>query len=329
MVRETPLRVAFGLAFVLFVPGYAFVAALFPEAGSSPKSDDEGRSVDSSGITGIERVALSFGLSIAVVPLIGLVLNFTPWGLRLVPILVSVGGFTAIATVTAAVRRRSVPPEDRFAVPYREWWETMRAELFQPATRTDAVLNVALVCALLLATSSVAYAVAAPNQGAAFSEFYLLTENDEGDRVANDYPTEFVAGQPQSLVVGIGNHEHEPTQYTVIAQLQRVERTQTANGSGNGTNTTISVQERQRLDTFHTQLAANETWHHKHQVSPEMTGEDLRLVYLLYTGTPPATPTEDNAYRSTHLWITVNGSATGTGTGSEVADVGETEALAG
>jgi len=29
---------------------------------------------------GIERVALSFGLSIAIVPLIGLVLNFTPWG---------------------------------------------------------------------------------------------------------------------------------------------------------------------------------------------------------------------------------------------------------
>jgi len=32
------------------------------------------------GIDGIERVALSFGLSIAIVPLIGLVLNFTPWG---------------------------------------------------------------------------------------------------------------------------------------------------------------------------------------------------------------------------------------------------------
>jgi len=30
VIRETPLRVPLGLAFVLFVPGYAFIAALFP-----------------------------------------------------------------------------------------------------------------------------------------------------------------------------------------------------------------------------------------------------------------------------------------------------------
>ena len=36
VVRETPLRVVFGLPLVLFVPGYAFVAALFPEAGEPP-----------------------------------------------------------------------------------------------------------------------------------------------------------------------------------------------------------------------------------------------------------------------------------------------------
>jgi len=54
------LRIALGLVFVLFSPGYTLIAALFPR-----KSD----------IGGIERVALSFGLSIAVVPLIGLALR--------------------------------------------------------------------------------------------------------------------------------------------------------------------------------------------------------------------------------------------------------------
>jgi len=29
VVRETPLRVVFGLPFVLFLPGYTFMAALF------------------------------------------------------------------------------------------------------------------------------------------------------------------------------------------------------------------------------------------------------------------------------------------------------------
>lgn len=59
------LRVPIGLLMVLFVPGYVLIAALFP------KRED---------LDGIERIALSFGLSIAVVPLIGLGLNYTPWG---------------------------------------------------------------------------------------------------------------------------------------------------------------------------------------------------------------------------------------------------------
>ena len=36
VLNETPLRVIIGLVFVLFVPGYAFIAALFPEASSGP-----------------------------------------------------------------------------------------------------------------------------------------------------------------------------------------------------------------------------------------------------------------------------------------------------
>ncbi len=68
------LRVALGLPFILFFPGYVLIAALFS------RKDD---------LSGIERVALSFGLSIAVVPLIGLGLNYTPWGIRLAPVLVS------------------------------------------------------------------------------------------------------------------------------------------------------------------------------------------------------------------------------------------------
>ncbi|MBN1814156.1 MAG: DUF1616 domain-containing protein [Anaerolineae bacterium] len=47
-------RLFLGLLFVLFVPGYALQAVLFPRAAD---------------LDGPERLALSFGLSIAVVPL--------------------------------------------------------------------------------------------------------------------------------------------------------------------------------------------------------------------------------------------------------------------
>jgi uncharacterized membrane protein len=48
---------------------------------------------------------LSIGLSLALVPLIGLVLNFTPWGIRFAPIVASLGTFTTVALLAAAMRK--------------------------------------------------------------------------------------------------------------------------------------------------------------------------------------------------------------------------------
>ena len=95
------VRIPLGLLMVLFVPGYTLIAALFP------KMKD---------LDGIERVALSFGLSIAVVPLIGLGLNYTPWGIRLTPVVVSLALFTLAMAAAAHWRRLSLPSEDRLAL---------------------------------------------------------------------------------------------------------------------------------------------------------------------------------------------------------------------
>ena len=100
-LNETPVRVALGLLLVLFLPGYSLVAALFP------RRDD---------LDGIERIALSFGLSIAVVPLLGLGLNYTPLGIRLVPVLLGLSLFTVLLAVVAGVRRVWMPDAERFVV---------------------------------------------------------------------------------------------------------------------------------------------------------------------------------------------------------------------
>ncbi|MEM1828890.1 MAG: DUF1616 domain-containing protein, partial [Desulfurococcaceae archaeon] len=74
----------------LFIPGYSLVEALYPrEEDLSP----------------LERMALSIGLSLAVVPLIGLILNYTPWGIRLLPIITSTTIFTITILVIAAYRK--------------------------------------------------------------------------------------------------------------------------------------------------------------------------------------------------------------------------------
>jgi len=84
------LRWVLGSVFVLFIPGYVAVEALFPK----------GRDLDS-----IERFALSVGLSLALVPLVGLLLNYTPWGIRLAPIVISLVILTVGLAVIAFSRR--------------------------------------------------------------------------------------------------------------------------------------------------------------------------------------------------------------------------------
>ncbi|SEP10291.1 Uncharacterized membrane protein [Halorientalis persicus] len=299
VLNETPLRVVLGLPLVLFVPGYVFIAALFPEAGESPadsESDPAATDSESSGIDGIERVALSFGLSIAIVPLIGLVLNFTPWGIRLIPILTALNGFTLAATAVAARRRWAIPESERLAVPYRRWLAAGKAELFEPNGRADIALNVLLVVSVLLAFGSVAYAVSVPQQGESFTEFYLLTENEEDELIASEYPAEFTVGESQSITVGIENHEHETIDYTVVTLLQRTQRS-------NNSTTVVAERELSRVSTT---LSDNETWREKQEVTPTMTGDNLRLLYLLYKGTPPQNPSIESSHRNNYIWINVS-----------------------
>jgi len=92
----TYLRYVLGSLFVLFLPGYALIEALFPK-----KADLEG----------LERMALSIGLSLALVPLVGLALNYTPWGIRLDPIFASLALLTSALSFVAAIRKvRYVKP---------------------------------------------------------------------------------------------------------------------------------------------------------------------------------------------------------------------------
>lgn len=88
------LRVALGLPFLLFLPGYTLVATLFPRR---------------QGIDVLERIALSFGMSIAIVSLIGLILNFSNWGIRLEPVLYSVASFIFITSIIAWLRSQCPP----------------------------------------------------------------------------------------------------------------------------------------------------------------------------------------------------------------------------
>jgi len=100
----TYLRYILGSIFVLWLPGYAFIKALFPQ--NLPLAHALARSLDTSekSLDTIERIALSLGMSLALVPMVGLLLNYTPWGIRLEPIVLSLLAMTTIFATAAVIR---------------------------------------------------------------------------------------------------------------------------------------------------------------------------------------------------------------------------------
>ncbi|ASJ10297.1 hypothetical protein A3L12_02790 [Thermococcus sp. P6] len=186
-------RKVLGLAFVLFFPGYAFITALFPERKE---------------LDNIERLALSFGLSIAIVPLIGLALNYTPWGIRLTPILVSLTAFNILFSIAGIYRRASA---------VNPWipgisLERIKEELeWEKSSRLDKALTVVLIIAILSSIATLGYVITHPKPGEKFTEFYILGPGGK----AADYPTELFAGENGTVIIGIVNHEYRNVTYYV------------------------------------------------------------------------------------------------------------------
>ena len=282
-VNETFLRVVFGVPVILFIPGYALIAALFPAAKD---------------IDGIERIALSFGLSIAVVPLIGLALNYTPWGIRLDPIVICLTIFTLCMCLAAQYRRARVPPEERFSVPFGALRQSVAAEFFpKETTRLDRILSVVLLIAILAAVATTVYVIVVPKEGEKFTEFFILGT----DQKAADYPTRLVVGQNSSMYIGIGNHEYRNITYTVETYLVSMSFDEKTN--------TSSLQAMDRLGRFTVPVSHNQTRILPYGIVPLKTGYN-RIEFLLFNDTVPGDRVTgmdriNQSYRDLHLWVTV------------------------
>ncbi len=263
IVSETYVRMALGLGMVLFIPGYALVAALFP-----------GRK----DIDGLERVALSFGLSIAVTPLIGLALNFTPWGLRLDPIIVCLTALTVLCVAIARTRRLALKPEDRFEAGFDKTFKKLKAMVF-PADHShlDRVLTVILILSVIASIATLAYVATMPRQGEKFTEFYILGP----DGTADNFPSEMYVGEQAQVMAGIVNHEYRDVPYDLVVRL---------NDSGN-----ISQLHAERL-----LLRDNQTREKMLNITPDRPGRSMKLEFLLY-----ADGDLDAVYRELRLWINV------------------------
>ena len=190
------LRVVLGAPVVLFVPGYVLVAALFPRRGR---------------LSPVELAALSVGLSIALIPLLGLALQFTPYGLASESIVGVLALWAWGGCAAAWLRRRRLPAEDRAGLSLT----AARAWLRRPEATGDlAAAGVALV-AVVLALGFASWRLLQPTPVQPFTEFYIL---GPGGRI-DDYPTTLWVGETGEVIAGIVNREGDAQTYSVRALL--------------------------------------------------------------------------------------------------------------
>ncbi len=271
LAASGPLRVALGLLFILFLPGYALIAALFPS----------GKEID-----WIERVALSFGLSIAVVPLLGLLLNYT-WGIFEPTTVAAIFIFILLMCGAAYWRRMRLPVDERLAltvdlaIPDWEEYSTL-----------DKVLTIALVISIITAVSVLVYALTVPRVGERFTEFYILDESG----MAEDYPTSLNATENATVVIGVVNHEFANVSYTVRKDLVTIQWVY---------NTSAEKDEPVEISrvTLHEEIVILEhedMWEASFNFSIADVG-DYKLEFLLYKDGDMS-----EAYNSLHLWIDVH-----------------------
>ena len=257
------IRTALGLPLLIFLPGYALIAMLFPEKA---------------GLEGMERIALSVGLSVALVPLIGLLLNYTPWGIKEIPLLTSLSVFTLLMSGAAYARRRRLPEDRMFEVSFKASAFALMAEVLgKPESKTEKILRTLLAISFVVLISTLAYVTLVPHEREPFTEFYILGPQ----KMAENYKTEYVQGENGTYFIGIKNNEYKTMNYTMEVRLE---------------NKSLPLPE----NLQNIKLAHNTTLEEPLEITPSIEGKNMKLEFLLFNETEKKVP-----YKDLRLWINV------------------------
>jgi len=291
-LQETPLRIPLGLAVAFVVPGYVLLAALYPERSRTDEPTERATDDSLSAITPTERYLFAVATSIVLVPLVGFGLDRTSVGVRLAPFVLAVCGLTVVLAGIAAIRRRRRPADVRFQLRRPGWLAELRSNWLAYDGYQSLTLTVLLVVSVVCFAASVGYAATSPSAADGYSEFTLL--DADGERIVGDGATERLGSAADPTVgVSVSNHEGRELTYTVVVVAETV--------TGDGGDRTVD--DRTEIDRFEMTVSDGETQTEAYPIT-EPTGDENRLVWLLYTGDPPADPAPETAAYDVHLWTT-------------------------
>jgi len=269
---DNTVRIILSLPFIIFIPGYVVLFALFP----TKKTER--------GIGNAERVALSFGVSIALVPFIAYLLNFTPWGIRLSSILFSLFFFNIFVCFIAFYRWYKAPSEKRIIF-------SLEISSLKTKSSLEKILIIILGLSIIISFSTLFYVINNPRTGEAFTEFYFL---GPGGKIAG-YPQNLFIGENGSIIIGLVNHEYKTMNYTI--EIWLINETTSYNTTSQKNETTYAhmwflnkVTQPLNNMPITTDKEWKSQWEYNYTFQIKRRGE-YKLTFLLFT-----TPTPDYHY---------------------------------
>jgi len=182
------LRVPLGLALALLAPGYALAAALFPGRGD---------------LDGVARGAASFGLSAVTLPILALIVDALPWGLRPWPMALALVVWIALLCAVAAARRWALAQAPAAVAPAQP-----RGRAWSGPGRWRYIIGALAVAGVIAAGAAGLMIASSPAQ---LTEFYMLGAQG----LAQDYPRQAAIGEQLAVTIGIANQERDERQYRV------------------------------------------------------------------------------------------------------------------
>ncbi|MFC7096429.1 DUF1616 domain-containing protein [Halobaculum marinum] len=271
-----PLALVVGLPFVLLVPGYALVSAVFPRADETKPAEGGGW---------LSRLVLSVAGSVMAVTVVGVALEFTVWGFQREAVVGLLAALTLAAAVVAWYRRRQVSPDARAGASV-----SAVRDRAHTAVAGDGPVGVVLTLLVVaVAVGGVAVVVADTTSSGTATEFYILGETESGELVAGNYPRNLTVGERATVGIGVGTTRLNGFDGSVVASLERV----------SVDSETATVTESRQLGSFEVSVASGKTVVRRHTIQPQMVGERLRLTYRLYERG------SESPFRRIQIWLRV------------------------
>ncbi|MGE3908538.1 MAG: DUF1616 domain-containing protein [Chloroflexota bacterium] len=179
-----PARLVVGFIVVLFLPGYCLLAVL----AARPRSLDRA-----------ERLGISIGVSIALIPIIALLLDALPSRIRPWPVVISEASFITICAVLAVWNRGRIADNTPTSGTLRAATGGWLRQLSWP----ERIMYPLVLVTIVVAGGAALAAQLTPNHEDLMTEMYVLGRSN----LAEQFPRLVGVSEPVSVTMGVVNHE--------------------------------------------------------------------------------------------------------------------------